>query len=301
MKKIFIFLAGLGILASCNNANSNSQPENSDNDTAATASAKNMEQAPISLQKVWETDTSLNTCESVLYDKDENVLFVSCINGKPAEKNGKGFIAKVNMDGSIKKLKWAEGLNAPKGMGISHGKLYVTDIDELVSIDLATGKILDHMPPDHKAKFLNDVAVDENSVIYFSGTQKGFIYQFKPGGGIVTKGQALNGVNGLTFYDNKMFGVDNEGIRHYSLSNPAVLINDQVKGGDGIVALNDSTFIATKWDGEIYYTVNNKAWKILDTRNQKMNSADICYLPDKKLLLVPTFYGNKVVAYKVNR
>jgi hypothetical protein len=54
----------------------------------------------------------------VYHDTSADVLYVSCINGVPADKKDEdGFIAKVGMDGKIINLKWATGLSAPKGMG----------------------------------------------------------------------------------------------------------------------------------------------------------------------------------------
>src|SRR5690554_5412539 len=76
------------------------------------------------LIKMWETDTLMTTCESVLFDGEGERLFVSNINGQPLEKNGKGFISILNLDGSVQELNWATELNAPKGMGIFDGQLY---------------------------------------------------------------------------------------------------------------------------------------------------------------------------------
>jgi len=92
--------------------------------------------AQSTLTEIWRTDEVLSTCESVLYDESRDQLFVSCINGSPAEKNGKGFISVLKPDGSIKSLNWVKGLNAPKGMAILDGKLYVADIDQLVVISI---------------------------------------------------------------------------------------------------------------------------------------------------------------------
>ena len=62
--------------------------------TEETADAESLK-APITLQLKWETDTLLTTCESVLYDQDQDVLYVSNINGAPDGKDGNGFISKV--------------------------------------------------------------------------------------------------------------------------------------------------------------------------------------------------------------
>ena len=57
------------------------------------------------VQKLWETPAQLKTPESVPYEPNENVLFVSNIDGKPDEKDGQGFISKVSpINGTISEL-----------------------------------------------------------------------------------------------------------------------------------------------------------------------------------------------------
>ena len=58
------------------------------------------------LQLKWEV-TGLNVPESVLPVAEKGILYVSNIGtDNPSEKEGKGFIAIVTMDGKIKNLKW---------------------------------------------------------------------------------------------------------------------------------------------------------------------------------------------------
>src|SRR5687768_3860280 len=85
-------------------------------------------QAQHTVQKLWETDTTLATPESVLPDIKKGVLYVSLIDGAPWEKDGKGGIAKVDLNGKITDGYWVSGLSAPKGMAIVGNKLYVADI-----------------------------------------------------------------------------------------------------------------------------------------------------------------------------
>ena len=67
------------------------------------------------LKKIWEVQT-LEAPESVVYHN--GAYYVSNVSGQPAEKNEKGFITKLNSKGEIIQLKWLEGFNAPKGLGI---------------------------------------------------------------------------------------------------------------------------------------------------------------------------------------
>src|SRR5689334_22113496 len=98
---------------------------------------------PINVQQLWATDTILRTPESVFYDNKREILYVANINkiNKDAS-DGDGFISKVKLDGKIEKLDWITGLNDPKGMALVGGTLYVSDLRQLVEIDIAKGKII---------------------------------------------------------------------------------------------------------------------------------------------------------------
>lgn len=77
------------------------------------------QQEQIKINKLWETAAVLKNPESVIYSPKQDILFVSNIDGKPNEKDQKGFISKVlPSNGNIIELSWITGLNAPKGMAI---------------------------------------------------------------------------------------------------------------------------------------------------------------------------------------
>ena len=111
-----------------------------------TVNASDVAKDTYKVDKQWQTKKELRVPESVLYDESKNILYVSNINGKSTEKNGRGFISKVSLDGKIEVLKWATGLHAPKGSAIYKNKLYISDIDHLIEIDINTGKIVAKYP-----------------------------------------------------------------------------------------------------------------------------------------------------------
>ena len=82
------------------------------------------------VETVWETEKIFELPESVIYDSENDVLYVSNITDHPFKKDGTGYISKIGLDGSIIKKKWINKLNAPKGLTISKGKLYIADEDE---------------------------------------------------------------------------------------------------------------------------------------------------------------------------
>ena len=59
-----------------------------------------------SLEQKWETDSTLKTPESVLFDGANSVLYVANIDGDGGAKDGKGSIGKVGLDGKIIAVDW---------------------------------------------------------------------------------------------------------------------------------------------------------------------------------------------------
>src|SRR6187551_3037443 len=96
-------------------------------------------------QKLWEL-TGFKTPESVLPDDSGQALFVSNANGGVLTKDGNGYLSKISPDGKMITAEWVKGLNAPKGLGLVGGTLYVADIDELVAVDIAKGEITKSYP-----------------------------------------------------------------------------------------------------------------------------------------------------------
>lgn len=249
-----------------------------------------------SLAQIWKTDSILTGSESTLYSAEGNVIYVSCGNTDPVAKDGNGFIALLNPDGSVKDINWVTGLHAPKGMAVLQGKLYVTDIDEMVIIDIAKGEIESKIPV-QDAVFLNDAATD-GTLVYFSDSRAGVIYSLDLTGNVAAVVKNTEGINGLECFDGHLYALDKEGLKRYDTKEymPSTL-NTEVTGGDGLIVLNDSTFIASRWAGEIYFIKGKKTSLLLDTQAEKSNTADIGYIQDENLVLVPTFMKNEVVAY----
>ena len=69
---------------------------------------------------------------------------------------------------------------------------------------------------------------------------------------------------------------------------------------DGIERVAPNQYLVSCWNGIVYYVVAG-AQKItlFDTRTEKINSADIGYDAKTKIIYVPTFLKNSVVAYQL--
>ena len=67
---------------------------------------------------------------------------------------------------------------------------------------------------------------------------------------------------------------------------------------DGIRPDGRGNLLVSLWKGKIYRVNKDGDIKlILHTTNKGLYSADFEYIPKKDLLIIPTFYKNKVIAY----
>lgn len=249
------------------------------------------------LTKIWETDSTLTTNESVLYDASSGKIYVSNIEGQPSDKDGKGSISIIDKEGNIVTQDWVTGLNAPKGMGVANGNLYVTDIDQLVEINLESGEISNKYPVEG-GQFLNDLATYDGKV-YFTDMNTGKVHMLD-GGTISTVTEGHESINGIAIgEDGSLYGLDKSGLVALNSDGTAMIMNSTVTGGDGLVILGDGNYVASRWAGEIYFVNAEGETLLLDTKDASSNTADIGFIPEDNIVLVPTFFKNKVVAYKL--
>jgi hypothetical protein len=277
------------------------------------------------VNKLWETPTNLKNPESVAYAPKQNVLFVSNVNGKPDQRDQNGFISKVlPSNGSIIDLNWVTGLDAPKGIATSNdgSKLYVSDITDLVEIDIADGKIIKRFNAPGSS-FLNDVVSDKQGNIYVSDTSTNTIYKLDVNLGNSTssleawlQSPQLNGPNGLHIDSNKNKLVV---VSLGPLSKPG--------GGIEVIDLKSKTISSLGKEGTTspfggldgiesdstethYYVTDNPAGKLYDVNADgtryitlidlhTKGAADLGYIPGQSTIIIPLMQDNKLVAYKL--
>ena len=158
--------------------------------------------------------------ESVRYDPDQDVYFVSNMAGPGSLKDGVGYISRIDaetLDGARRFIVGGVNgatLNAPKGMAIHGDTLWVADIDVLRAFDRRSGAPLDTVSlAGAGAVLLDDVAIGPDGSIHTTDsgiamTEKGVLH---PGGdkvlavgagravSVVARGAELGIPNGITW------------------------------------------------------------------------------------------------------
>jgi DNA-binding beta-propeller fold protein YncE len=175
-------------------------------------------------------------------------------------------------------------------MGQLKGKLYVADIDEVVVVDIKSGKVLEKIKvPD--ASFLNDITVDKKGNVYVSDSNTKKVHRIS-GGKVSVYHETPTKPNGLLILDSgTLLKVDAQ-------KKVTTLVTDLDKSTDGIEEVKPGEYIVSCWSGVIYYVkADGSKQELLNTSEQKVNSADIGYDAKKRIVYVPTFFKNSVAAY----
>ena len=253
------------------------------------------------LQHIWASDTLLRTPESVLYDKQRDVIYVANVNMDPWGKDGNGFISKMNLHGNITELEWVTELNGPKGMGIVGNSLFVADIDEVVEINIETAQIVNRYKVEGTPT-LNDITVGDG-VVYVSGSDSNKVFALKDGEVTMILDADFGRPNGLFIEPDRLLMITSNSSQLKSInleSKESIDLVDSLGHGDGIVPVGNGDYLASDWSGQVFYITSDwERIQLLDTRDADINAADIDYVIDENLLLIPTFFDNRVMAYRL--
>jgi hypothetical protein len=238
--------------------------------------------------------------ESVGCDAGGKALYVSQFGSelKPAEKDGKGYISKVSLDGKVVDQRFlpahGETLHKPKGVWIHGGRLWVTDIDAVWEFDLKSrrGKKLE-LPG---ITFANDPAILGGS-LYVSDNRADMIYRVEPADFLKLKGapQITIAAAGKKYYpnglyparDGSLFAVgfqspkDPRGIYSLGRHGETKTLADGIGQLDGVYQLKDGSLLVTDWkSGSLSHWSAKGGMKPLVAGFK--GPADFCVIPGAK-------------------
>ena len=323
MKQLACLIAVLAALPACKKK-ATDKPAEPTQGSADVAAQPGDAGAPDATPAAWDGKSALpitegfSTPESVFYDADSDVYLVTNINGEPAGADDNGYITKISPDGKISEAKWIDGakdtvkLDAPKGMAIVGGVLYVADITVVRQFDAKTGEPKGEIKVEG-ATFLNDVVAAADGGVFvsdsgldakFAATGTDAIYHISKDGKVkpLIKDKALGNPNGIaagadgsvwvvTFGSGEIYSVDAKGKK----VSPQKLPQGQL---DGIVALDGGELLVSSWAGSVVYRGKpGGEWKAV-VENVK-SPADIGWDSKRKRVLIPLFQGNSVILHPV--
>ncbi|QKD00866.1 SMP-30/gluconolactonase/LRE family protein [Mesorhizobium loti] len=251
--------------------------------------------------------------ESALFDAANNRIIVSNIVGNPGDADGNGYLSVLSMDGKTVTQHWTDGMDAPKGMAISGGKLYVADITKVRVVDLASGRLITSITVPN-AVFLNDMTSDHTGKVYVTDMLADTIYRVdgdQPE--LFVRDPLLASPNGV-FADGDRLIVASwgKGIKpDFSTAEPGGLLSVDIASKvvsplpgaqkfadlDGVVAIGDTIYTTAYMTGTLYRYKAGGAPEAV--AHFKPGSADIG-TDGKSILYVPLMNEGEVAALKLD-
>ncbi len=260
-------------------------------------------EADVKIELLWATDTLLRTPESVIYDEEREFIYVSNVNENPWEKDGNGFISRIDKEGHIVDLFWVGGLDGPKGMAIVDEMLYVADIDALIIINMVTGEIAQRIEIEGAVN-LNDVTCDARGKVYLSDSGGGKVYGYIDGK-VDEVVSALEGrPNGLRVLNDQLLILNSTTSDLIKFGLTDAQQNEVTKGlghGDGVMETNvEGSYVLSDWQGQLFhFSEKGGLVNLQDSREEGVNSADLWFIKETSMMVVPTFFDNRVLAYRL--
>lgn len=200
--------------------------------------------------------------ESVLVAGDRRFLSNIGATLDPTGKDGDGFISELDAEGRIverRAFPGADGtLDAPKGMAVAGGRLYVADIDRVVGFDLASrAQVFEARLPTTGPTLANDLAVVDDGLLLVSETLGGAVWALDLGSGSFARvSDSVPGANGI-LYDPATrsalvvgLGADFKGgdVFRVSFDGATVRVPASPHGiFDGIARLPDGSVLVSDW------------------------------------------------------
>jgi glucose/arabinose dehydrogenase len=256
---------------------------------------------------------------SVLHDEEQDVYFVSNVDGAAAAKDGKGFIARIAPNGKVTDRTFIDGLDAPKGMAIRGTELWVADIDVVRAFDRVTGaelRTVDLAP--HGAVYLEDIAIGPDDAIYVTDMDvrirgekerlrqgDGRIYRIGPGEGagedvieIAMSGEELRSPSGIAWDGTRFLIAQSYGNEvlawNRGMGTKAVLRGPGAY--DGIAVLpNGTVIVSSHYDDALH--VGRPVSAMVELRPlfaRKPSPGDIAFDRKRNILLIPSSEGDWV-------
>lgn len=217
--------------------------------------------------ELWRA-TGLEQPESALFDATNNRIIVSNIVGNPGDADGSGYLSVLSTDGKTVTQHWTGGMDAPKGMAISGGKLYVADITKVRVVDLASGKLVASITVPN-AVFLNDMTSDQSGKVYVTDMLADAIYRIdgdQPA--LFVKDALLASPNGVFADGNRLIVASwGKGIKpDFSTAEPGGLLSVDLASKvvsplpgaqkfadlDGVIAIRDTIYATAYMTGTLY-------------------------------------------------
>lgn len=248
---------------------------------------------------IFLSGSKLKHPESITFDPVGNRFLIS--------NTGNGSIVAMDEDGKISHY-MKKAFDAPKGIFLRDGIMYVADVTKVHIVDVASATITASIDIEG-AKGLNDIAIGENSQLYITDLEGNCVYIYDQNSKTQEKivSPLLKKPNGI-IYDRPRWQMFIVGFDKHS---PVLSLNTQDKSVnifmdsiyselDGIAIDDLGRIFFTSWAEEMIIEIPQEQNRFITELKGYPASADLYYHLPTNELLVPRFNENRIDRIKLD-
>ena len=243
----------------------------------------------------WIAEGKFCEPETVLPLPDDTLLVSNVCDFR---ERGNGFLTLLDVDGKVLDWRIVDAMDAPLGMALSGGRLYVVDMNRLLILRWPGYERLETIELD--TSVANDVAVTPDGVTYVTDTAKNQVIEVDPDGGqtVLTGEAQFQGANGIELHDGMLY-VGGKRLWRVDLKKESVetIGPDWLSDIDGIEFEADGTMQITPVAGPLIRYRDEGDYEVLG--GEGVSSANHGYAASLKLALIPTGFDNQVIAIRI--
>lgn len=266
---------------------------------------RNAEQEFISekLTKTWEIINQLNYPESVAWDKENKVLYVSNFVHGTEE-----YLSKISIDGKIIEREWVKGLHRPTALLLTGDSLLVVERRGIAIVDIKSAKICRRIPVEG-ALFLNDIALSVDCKTIFVGdSEASRIYK-------IEESKVEVWVEGTIAQKPNALAIDGQKLIVGCMGNNSLISIDIVTGKattlceffpgtiiDGIQILENGSILIADFKGILFIRDHMGNLKeLLNSSGKDINFSDFSFIKENGIIVIPGLYSNSLIMYKFSQ
>ncbi len=240
---------------------------------------------------------SLKTPESIAYDKTKKKTYIS--------STGNGMILELTKNKEFKEF--ASGLESPKGLCISKGCLFTTDVTRVKGFEIKSGKLKYNFVI-KDAQFLNDITSDDTGNLYVSDMKTNKIHIIHTATFKITTfaSQLLNAPNGLIYEKERLLIVcfsKKAAIVAMNLKDKKFSIVKQTDLAylDGFCKDKFGNYYVSSWESNAIFMLDRNFANLTKIADGYSGPADILYLKDSNTILIPDMNNSEIKYLELNQ
>jgi len=251
---------------------------------------------PEPAELAWVTSGEFCEPETVLPLPDNTLLISNVCNFR---ETGNGFLTLLDASGEVIDWRIVEGLDAPLGMALHDGQLYLVDNNRIKVFSWPGYQPLNSIDVD--TVVANDLAVGPDGTVYVTDTAGHKVVVVAPDEtqSTLTDQAQFQGANGIHI-EGKVLYVG--GLRLWRIdleNNDVVTIGPEwLSDIDGIEMEPSGLLQITPVDGPLVRYCNDTHYEILG--GEGIGSANHGYAANLGLALIPTGFDNTVIAIRID-